>query len=175
MHVSWHFAAVYIDAPLTLANSDNFFYIQRMVPTGPTTSKIENEVYRHKDAPDEEFSNICKFYKQVLDEDKDLCEGSQRNMSTGVFSSGQLHPNKERVRTSCILDPIYRYMLTFLEGPIFFQQRVRDALSEHWQKEQQAKMQIWPARPAAPSDGDKDEDFCSQVENCTSVRPELAW
>lgn len=69
-----------------------------MVPTGPTTSKIENEVYRHKDAPDEEFSNICKFYKQVLDEDKDLCEGSQRNMSAGVFTSGQLHPSKERVR-----------------------------------------------------------------------------
>lgn len=70
-----------------------------MVPTSPTTSKIENEVYRHVNAGDEEFNNICKFYAQVLEEDKDLCEGAQRNMDANVFTSGQLHPDKERVRT----------------------------------------------------------------------------
>lgn len=69
-----------------------------MVPTSPTTSKIENEVYRHKNAPDKEFKNICDFYRQVLEEDKDLCEGAQRNMDANVFTSGQLHPDKERVR-----------------------------------------------------------------------------
>jgi phenylpropionate dioxygenase-like ring-hydroxylating dioxygenase large terminal subunit len=79
--------------------SDNFFYIQRMVPTSPTTSKIENEVYRHKNAPNKEFEAICDFYRQVLEEDKDLCEGAQRNMDANVFTSGQLHPDKERVCT----------------------------------------------------------------------------
>lgn len=69
-----------------------------MVPTSPTTSKIENEVYRHKNAPDKEFANICDFYRQVLEEDKDLCEGAQRNMDANVFTSGELHPDKERVR-----------------------------------------------------------------------------
>jgi hypothetical protein len=73
-----------------------------MVPTSPTTSKIQNEVYRHKNAPDKEFANICDFYRQVLEEDKDLCEGAQRNMDANVFTSGQLHPDKERVRTSSI-------------------------------------------------------------------------
>ena len=68
-----------------------------MVPTSPTTSKIENEVYRHKNAPDEEFANICDFYRQVLEEDKDLCEGAQRNMDANVFTSGELHPDKEKV------------------------------------------------------------------------------
>jgi hypothetical protein len=68
-----------------------------MVPTSPTTSKIENEVYRHKNAPDKEFANICDFYRQVLEEDKDLCEGAQRNMDANVFTSGELHPDKERV------------------------------------------------------------------------------
>jgi hypothetical protein len=68
-----------------------------MVPTSPTTSKIENEVYRHRNAPDKEFANICDFYRQVLEEDKDLCEGAQRNMDANVFTSGQLHPDKERV------------------------------------------------------------------------------
>jgi hypothetical protein len=70
-----------------------------MVPTSPTTSKIENEVYRHKNAPDKEFEAICDFYRQVLEEDKDLCEGAQRNMDANVFTSGQLHPDKERVCT----------------------------------------------------------------------------
>ena len=69
-----------------------------MVPTSPTTSKIENEVYRHKNAPDKEFANICDFYRQVLEEDKDLCEGAQRNVDANVFTSGELHPDKERVR-----------------------------------------------------------------------------
>jgi hypothetical protein len=54
-------------------------------------------VYRHKNAPDKEFANICDFYRQVLEEDKDLCEGAQRNMDANVFTSGQLHPDKERV------------------------------------------------------------------------------
>lgn len=101
MHVSREFLILRLSlsSPLALTSrhSDNFFYIQRMVPTGPTTSKIENEVYRHKNAPDDEFANICDFYKQVLDQDKDLCEGSQRNMSAGIFTSGHLHPSKERV------------------------------------------------------------------------------
>lgn len=69
-----------------------------MVPLSATRSKIENEVYRHKNASDQEFANICEFYKQVLDEDKALCEGSQVNLEAGVFTSGQLHPRKESVR-----------------------------------------------------------------------------
>ena len=76
-----------------------------MFPVSATKSKIECEVYRHQNAADEEFSNICAFYKQVLDEDKDLCEGSQKNLNAGVFTSGNLHPTKEKVsfraRESC--------------------------------------------------------------------------
>ena len=70
-----------------------------MIPLTATTSRIENEVYRHNNAPDKEINNICEFYRQVLEEDKDLCEGAQRNLDTNVFTSGQLHPDKERVRS----------------------------------------------------------------------------
>ena len=79
--------------------SDKFFYIQRMIPVSATSSKIENEVYRHRDATDEEFENINAFYRQVLDEDKELCVGTQENLSAGVFTNGELHPTKEKVRT----------------------------------------------------------------------------
>lgn len=68
-----------------------------MIPLTATTSKVENEVYRHKDATDKEFDDINAFYRQVLDEDRELCVGAQENLSAGVFVNGELHPNKEKV------------------------------------------------------------------------------
>jgi len=68
-----------------------------MIPLTATTSKVENEVYRHKDATDKEFQDINVFYRQVLDEDRELCVGAQENLSAGVFVNGELHPNKENV------------------------------------------------------------------------------
>lgn len=76
---------------------ENMFYIQRMIPVTATTSKIENEVYRHTAATDEEFQKINEFYHQVLEEDKDLCEGSQKNINAGVHINGEYHPDKEKV------------------------------------------------------------------------------
>jgi hypothetical protein len=69
-----------------------------MIPVSATKSRIENEVYRHRDASDEEFNNLCEFYKQVLEEDKDLCNRAQENLNAGVFINGELHPEKENVR-----------------------------------------------------------------------------
>lgn len=77
------------------------FYIQRMLPVTATTSRIENEVYRHKNSTDEEFAKINEFYHQVLDEDKNLCEGTQRNINAGIFINGEWHPEKEKVNTHC--------------------------------------------------------------------------
>ncbi|GMF81301.1 unnamed protein product [Aspergillus oryzae] len=68
-----------------------------MIPVSATKSKIENEVYRHRDATDKEFDDINAFYRQVLDEDKELCVGAQGNLGTGVFVNGELHPDKEKV------------------------------------------------------------------------------
>lgn len=68
-----------------------------MICHGPTKTKIQNEVYRHNSATDEQFDAIMAFYKQVLDEDKELCNGSQRNLNAGVFTNGELHPDKEGV------------------------------------------------------------------------------
>ena len=82
-----------------------------MFPLSPTTSRIECEVYRHENAQDQEFANICAFYKQVLDEDKQLCESSQENLEAGVFTSGNLHPVKEKVRLHD--RPSVRNLLTY--------------------------------------------------------------
>lgn len=77
-----------------------------MIPTSPTKSIIENEVYRHKNANDEEFNNITAFYRQVLEEDKQLCNGTQINLNAGVYVNGELHPDKEKVRSN-FTTPLY--------------------------------------------------------------------
>lgn len=69
-----------------------------MVPVDDKTTRVENEVYRHMNATDEEFAAINAFYKQVLDEDKELCDGAQENLNNGIYISGELHPEKEKVR-----------------------------------------------------------------------------
>lgn len=68
-----------------------------MIPRGHDSTRIENEVYRHKDATDENFDDIMRFYKQVLTEDKMLCDRAQRNLDAGVCVNGELHPEKEKV------------------------------------------------------------------------------
>lgn len=82
-----------------------------MIPVTATTSKIENEVYRHKNATDEEFAAITAFYTQVLEEDKELCEGAQQNLSTGIYTNGELHPEKEKVR-DYVADYVLQVQLT---------------------------------------------------------------
>lgn len=87
---------------LTVLCREHFFYIQRMIPVTATTSRIENEVYRHKNATDKEFNDLCEFYKQVLEEDKELCIGAQRNLNSGVYTNGEFHPDKEKVMEQCL-------------------------------------------------------------------------
>lgn len=91
------------------------------------------EVYRHKDATDEAFNLISDMYKRVMSEDKHLCIGSQKNLNTGVFVNGLLHPEMEL-------------------GPLHFQKTVRDVVTEHHKKEEDAGHEIWPAAERASQD-----------------------
>ncbi|KAL4927348.1 aromatic ring-hydroxylating oxygenase subunit alpha [Aspergillus undulatus] len=140
--------------------TQKFFYIQRMIPITSTTSKIENEVYRHVSATDEEFDNIIAFYRQVLDEDRELCKGVQRSLRTGVFLNDELHPDKEK-------------------GPIQFQETLREILMDH-QREEKRGREIWPATPRIEGAGTEkmveDVRFCTKIEGerCFG-REELAW
>ncbi|KAG9699794.1 Rieske 2Fe-2S family protein, partial [Aureobasidium melanogenum] len=142
--------------------TDNFFYIQRMFPVTATTSKIEYEVFRHTNAGDEEFKAINDFYVQVLNEDKELCEAAQQNLSAGVFVNGELHPEKEK-------------------GPLCFQKDVREMVMEHRKKEEeQGGEAIWPAIPKASSSvkQKEEEHFVSKLDEaagCISSRVDLAW
>lgn len=63
---------------------------------------MEYEVYRHNDASDETFEYINQIFKVVLREDKDLCNGAQKNLNAGIFTNGQLHPRVEKVREDSV-------------------------------------------------------------------------
>lgn len=60
---------------------------------------MEYEVYKQKDATDEEFAEISDFFKNVMREDKELCNEAQKNLSSGIFLNGELHPRVEKVNT----------------------------------------------------------------------------
>lgn len=125
----------------------NFFYIQRMIPTGAQQTRIENEVYRHERASNEVFDSTMEFYKQVLEEDKVLCEGAQKNLGAGVFKNGELHPEKER-------------------GPLRFQAWLREELMSWRGREKNFGEEIWPASPEVVGETNmsEEESFCSELE-----------
>ncbi|KAK6205759.1 Translation factor guf1 mitochondrial [Pestalotiopsis sp. IQ-011] len=85
---------LYPNASITI--SEHFFYIMRCIPISATQTKMEYEVYRGNEAPDEHFTWISEFFKQVLREDKDLCNAAQKNLEIGIFTNGVLHPQAEK-------------------------------------------------------------------------------
>lgn len=101
--------------------------MQRFTPISPTKSVMRYEVYRHKNASDEDFNLISDMYKRIMSEDKYLCIQSQKNLNAGVFVNGQLHPEMEK-------------------GPLHFQKTVREVVTEHRKKEEAAGHEIWPAQ-----------------------------
>lgn len=83
----------------------------RCIPISASQTKMEYEVYRANDATDEEFMDVSDFFKQVLKEDKDLCNGAQKNLNAGIFMSGELHPRVEKVCYP-LLDALWLYAET---------------------------------------------------------------
>lgn len=116
------------------------------------------EVYRSNDASDADFELVDSMYKRIMSEDKYLCNLAQKNLNTGVFTNGELHPRMEK-------------------GPLFFQAYVRDAVMAHHKKEQASKQEIWPARPDVSHNAavsGKDVEFCSGLA-CQTNPEGLAW
>lgn len=69
----------------------------RVVPTSATTTSMQYEVFRHRDASDKAFKELDDFFKQVENEDKNLCNGAQKNLNAGVYVNGELQPFNEKV------------------------------------------------------------------------------
>lgn len=137
--------------------------MQRFVPEGPTKCAMKYEVYRNKSSCDEDFDLINQMYKRIMSEDKYLCEHAQKNLNTGVFVNGELHPRLEK-------------------GPLYFQGAVRQTLHKHHEREEKEHREIWPARQVAPAVEaeaketstitQEDELFCAKLVSQQQQRAE---
>jgi len=140
--------------------SKDFFYIMRCVPLSAAQTHMEYEVYRHKDATDEAFDGINKIFKQVLKEDKDLCNAAQENLNVGVYVHGNLHPQHEK-------------------GPLFFQKTVKDLVVGHHELEEKQGKEIWPATPVLNMESRLTEEVavCRKLDYQASTggNSPLAW
>jgi hypothetical protein len=117
---------------------------------------MEYEVYRNKEASDEDFEYIDSFFKRVLNEDKHLCNAAQKNLDAGVFVNGQLHPDLE-------------------SAPLFFQNTVRGLLRNHRDEEKRQNMELWPACQSSPGSATaEDINFCAEL-TCTGKYDNLEW
>jgi hypothetical protein len=134
--------------------------IQRFMPSSPTISKMSYEIYCNKSSTNEEFHLIADMYERVMREDKVLCDAAQKNLDRGVFVNGQLHPKYEK-------------------APLFFQNTVRQVITEHYQEEVRKGKEIWPAKRTMSENAkisDGDEDICKGIECRSGGQKEvLAW
>lgn len=115
------------------------------------------EVYRNKNSSDDDFTVINDIYKRIMSEDKYLCANAQKNVNAGVFVNGEMHPRME-------------------QGPLYFQNSVREAVNTHYDQERKAKREIWPARQNLPGSAavtEKDISFCATLD-CSKMEG-LDW
>jgi hypothetical protein len=133
--------------------------IQKFLPSGSKKSAMHYEVFRNKHSSTEDFELISKMYARVMAEDKVLCNNAQKNINTGVYVTGQLHPKHEK-------------------APIFIQGLIREAVTEHYKKEKEAGREIWPARQQLPDNATvsmEDVEICEGLACASQNQEVLAW
>ncbi|CAG8935544.1 unnamed protein product [Penicillium salamii] len=143
-------AAQYFFPNSSINVTQNFFFIQKFVASGPHDTRMIYEIYRNKNATDEAFNEVDTIYKRVMSEDKVLCAAAHKNIQRGAFIAGEMHPKMEK-------------------GPLYFQKRVRETMLEHYQKEVAAGKEIWPAQhfPSGNKEvTEVDMQFCGAVDCC---------
>ncbi|KAL5117567.1 hypothetical protein ACEQ8H_004460 [Pleosporales sp. CAS-2024a] len=155
-----HTHSTYYFPMSSMSVSRHFIMIQKFMPASPTSSKMYYEIYRNKNSTDEEFHLIADMYERVMREDKILCDGAQKNLDRGVFVNGQLHPKYEK-------------------APLFFQNTVRQVITEHYEKEKKEGKEIWPTKQMMKENArvsDRDEEICKGIEcNSDGQKENLAW
>lgn len=150
-------ASTYYFPNACMTVSAHFFYHMRCVPTSATTCSMEYEVYRHKDAVNQDFEHINQFFKRVLAEDKWLCNHTQDSLNAGVYVNGRFHSQHE-------------------SGPLYFQSLVKDAVIGHRKQEQKLGKDIWPASQRVDeAEVVKELDFCSSLTCDAENRKALSW
>ncbi len=148
----------------------------RVVPTSAVTTSMQYEVFRHRKASDAVFKDLDGYFKQVENEDKQLCNGVQRNLNAGVYVNGNLQPFNEKVIAQ---DPgsggQEDELMLLKQGVLYFQELVKRNLVNHRREEESKGGEIWPSTRKAIESASLDEEigFCTKLDCGSSA--ELAW
>lgn len=102
------------------------WYSFRMIPMAVDRTILQYDVYRRIDGDRDEIDEFTRFMWQLNQEDFALCEQTQRNLEVGIYSTGVLHPEKER-------------------GVLYYQNLIKNLVLEHLEVEKQAGRVIDPA------------------------------
>lgn len=102
------------------------WYSIRVLPISANHTILQYDIYTKKGLDETTKKEFVDFLQLVELEDFNLCQLTQKNLRQGVYSSGYLHPTKER-------------------GVLYYQGLVRDMVKEHFAEEQQLGKKIVPA------------------------------
>jgi len=69
--------------------------VERMLPTGPATMRVEYLFFFAADASEAEREAARAMCQRVTAEDRAICEAVQRNLEAGVYDRGRLSPRHE--------------------------------------------------------------------------------
>ncbi|KAG9091721.1 hypothetical protein FRC07_011796, partial [Ceratobasidium sp. 392] len=116
--------------------TDVMWYMMRVIPLSATQTRMEYDVFKRKTVSMEQLREYMRFYEQVEEEDYMLCVATQRNLNTGIYSRGVLHPNNEN-------------------GVLFYQGRVKHYVEEHLALEKRLGHEWNPAQPRSQCETEK--------------------
>ncbi|VEU22804.1 DEKNAAC103880 [Brettanomyces naardenensis] len=135
------------------------WYSIRVLPITANRTILQYDIFTKKGIEEEKKKEFVDFLQQVEIEDYDLCVLTQKNLREGIYSSGCLHPTKER-------------------GVLHYQGLVRDMVKKHFEAEQKAGKEINPATVggAEPKEVQELEALCAKIEGKGEAGKEcLEW
>ncbi|CAI5759648.1 unnamed protein product [Candida verbasci] len=124
------------------------WYSIRVLPISAKKTVLQYDIYTKKGIDESTKKEFVDFLQSVEIEDFNLCKLTQKNLKEGIYSSGYLHPQKER-------------------GVLYYQGLVKDMVKEHFDKEQAKGEKIDPASIGSnPKDKaiDELEYICKAIE-----------
>ncbi|CUM66840.1 uncharacterized protein PRCAT00004524001 [Priceomyces carsonii] len=94
------------------------WYSIRVLPQSASRTILQYDIYTKKGLAEDKKKEFVDFLQLVELEDFNLCEMTQKNLNQGMYTTGYLHPQKER-------------------GVLYYQGLVRDMVKEHFKLEQE--------------------------------------
>ena len=125
------------------------WYSIRVLPLSAKKTTLQYDIYTKKGIDQETAKEFVDFLQLVEIEDFNLCQLTQKNLNQGIYSSGYLHPEKER-------------------GVLYYQGLVRDMVKDHHALEQKTNGGK-PVDPASIAPNSKNKEIAELEAICQAT------